>query len=167
MKITRKIEKKMYSKEDFEIIKSTILEEITPYKILLFGSYSKGLQNEDSDIDIAIITELEMERKHKLKTINNLLISLARLGYDADIIIKPQENYSEMAQLNGTLSYTINHQGQEMKNSEFKAVDFMRQVRDKISKDIQDFDYKQIKEYFAKKKQKARIIPSLKVKKHS
>ena len=55
----------------------------------------------------------------------------------------------------------------KMNNKEFKAVDFMRQVRNKISKDIQDFDYKQIKEYFAQKRQESRIIPSLKVHKHS
>ncbi len=53
------------------------------------------------------------------------------------------------------------------KNSEFKAVEFMRQVRNKISKDIQDFDYKQIKEYFAQKRQNGRIIPVLKTHKHS
>jgi len=48
-----------------------------------------------------------------------------------------------------------------MNNKEFKAVDFIRQVRNKISKDIQDFNYKQIKEYFAQKKNN-RIIPILK-----
>jgi len=35
----------------------------------------------------------------------------------------------------------------------------MRQKRDKISKDIADMDYKQIKEYFARKKE--RILPGI------
>ncbi len=52
-------------------------------------------------------------------------------------------------------------------NKEFKAVDFMRQVRNKISRDIQDFDYKQIKEYFAQKRQNVRIVPNVKARKHS
>jgi hypothetical protein len=43
---------------------------------------------------------------------------------------------------------------------EFDAVEFMRQTRDKISKEIADLDFEQIKEYFAKKRQKVRIIPS-------
>ena len=43
---------------------------------------------------------------------------------------------------------------------EFDAVEFMRQARDKISREIADLDFEQIKEYFAKKRQKTRIIPS-------
>ena len=42
---------------------------------------------------------------------------------------------------------------------DFDAVKFMRQKRDKISKDIADMDYKQIKEYFARKKE--RILPGI------
>ncbi len=41
----------------------------------------------------------------------------------------------------------------------FDAVKFMRQTRDEISKDIADMDYKQIKEYFAKKRSKDKIKP--------
>ena len=43
---------------------------------------------------------------------------------------------------------------------DFDAVKFMRQSRDKISKDIADMSYDEIKEYFAKKRQKERILPS-------
>ena len=43
---------------------------------------------------------------------------------------------------------------------EFDAVEFMRQTRDKISQEIADFDFEQIKEYFAKKREKTRVIPS-------
>ncbi len=42
---------------------------------------------------------------------------------------------------------------------DFDAVKFMRQTRDKISKDIADMDYSEIKEYFAKKRRKGRIKP--------
>lgn len=43
---------------------------------------------------------------------------------------------------------------------DFDAVKFMRQTRDKISKDIADMDYKQIKEYFKRKRNIERILPS-------
>jgi hypothetical protein len=36
----------------------------------------------------------------------------------------------------------------------FKAVKFMRDVRDKISDDIKDMDFEQIKRYFEEKKLK-------------
>ncbi|MEX0813767.1 MAG: hypothetical protein WD048_16235 [Chitinophagales bacterium] len=46
-----------------------------------------------------------------------------------------------------------------MKNKEdiikgFKAVDFMRKVRDKISRDIKDMSFEEMKKYFEERKLK-------------
>lgn len=41
----------------------------------------------------------------------------------------------------------------------FDAVGFMRQQRDRISKDIANMTYEQIKQYFAQGKSEERIIP--------
>jgi hypothetical protein len=41
----------------------------------------------------------------------------------------------------------------------FDAVKYMRQTRDKISQDIADMNYEQLKEYFEKRRPKERIIP--------
>ena len=43
---------------------------------------------------------------------------------------------------------------------DFDAVKFMRQNRDRISKDIADMNFTEIKEYFAKKRKRGRILPS-------
>jgi hypothetical protein len=40
---------------------------------------------------------------------------------------------------------------------EFDSVKYMRQERDRISKEISDMTHEQIKEYFAKKRSKDRI----------
>jgi hypothetical protein len=40
---------------------------------------------------------------------------------------------------------------------DFDAVKFMRQERDRISKEIADMTHEQIKEYFAKRRTKERI----------
>jgi hypothetical protein len=45
------------------------------------------------------------------------------------------------------------------KKKEFDAVEFMRKTRDKISREIADLDFEQIKEYFAKRRPKIRIVP--------
>ena len=45
----------MYQNDDINIIKDTILKEINPYQILLFGSYATGKQTEESDIDLMIL----------------------------------------------------------------------------------------------------------------
>ena len=47
----------------------------------------------------------------------------------------------------------------EIKTKDFDAVEFMRQVRDKISNDIADLSKEQIVEYFKKNRPKERIIP--------
>lgn len=44
---------------------------------------------------------------------------------------------------------------------EFDAVKFMRQARDKISKDIADMDYLQIKEYCRKKQEGHSLVKPL------
>ena len=42
----------------------------------------------------------------------------------------------------------------------FDSVGFMRQERDRISKDIANMTFEQIKQYFAQGKSEERIIPS-------
>jgi hypothetical protein len=46
-----------------------------------------------------------------------------------------------------------------MNKKDFDAVKFMRETRDKISKEIADMNFEQIKEYFANKRRKERILP--------
>lgn len=45
-------------------------------------------------------------------------------------------------------------------NKEFDAVGFMRQQRDRISKDIANMTFEQIKQYLAAGRAEERIIPS-------
>ena len=55
------------SKELLDIINNYVIElskEINISKVILFGSYAKGTNNEDSDIDLAIFSDAfyEMDR---------------------------------------------------------------------------------------------------------
>ena len=49
--------------EKLETIKKMILEKIDCEAILLFGSYARGTQNAESDIDIAIKTNQKISKK--------------------------------------------------------------------------------------------------------
>lgn len=49
--------------EKLEIVKKAILEKIDCEVILLFGSYARGTQNAESDIDIAIKSNKEISKK--------------------------------------------------------------------------------------------------------
>ena len=55
-----------------EDIKETILKELECEAIILFGSYARGTQNKESDIDIAIKTKNKIDKK-RLYEISNLL----------------------------------------------------------------------------------------------
>lgn len=60
--------------EKLETIKKIILEEIDCEAIVLFGSYARGTQNKESDIDIAIKTKKEISKKELFIYHNRLLI---------------------------------------------------------------------------------------------
>ena len=49
--------------QKLNIIRKTILEKIECEAIVLFGSYARGTQNNESDIDIAIKPKNEVSKK--------------------------------------------------------------------------------------------------------
>ena len=56
-----------------EIIK--ILNQIKPYKIILFGSYANGIFSEDSDIDLIVVLDSsEIAKNYDEKMKNKLLV---------------------------------------------------------------------------------------------
>ena len=101
----------MYNEKDFEIIKNTILEEITPYQILLFGSFAKGLQNEYSDIDLMVLLKEKISRKEKLNTIFRIENRFLDLDYRIDLILKNLQDFNEYKDYIGTVNYDIAREG--------------------------------------------------------
>jgi len=76
--------------EIIEKIKQKILEVIDCEAIVLFGSYSRGTQNSESDIDIAFKTKAEISKKdifylkQELEEISNKDIDLIDLDNIGD-----------------------------------------------------------------------------------
>ena len=101
----------MYNEKDFEIIKNTILEEITPYQILLFGSYAKGLQNEESDIDLMILLKEKISRKEKLQILFKIENRFLNLDYRIDLLLKNLQDYNEFKDYIGTVNYDVAKEG--------------------------------------------------------
>lgn len=101
----------MYSKKDLQIIQNIILEEVpSAEKLILFGSYARNEANEDSDIDILVLTEDYFNRKRKLNVLANLRWKIAQLGYKSDIIIKSSEDFEDDVN-HPTFSNVINREG--------------------------------------------------------
>jgi predicted nucleotidyltransferase len=81
----------MYTQNDFSQLKDIILKDVpSTTSIILFGSYAKGNAREDSDIDIAILTDREFARGEKLKALAELRWDTSLKGYNVDFILSNQ-----------------------------------------------------------------------------
>ena len=66
---------------DIQLIVKAIKETLNPEKIILFGSYSRGEQTKDSDIDLAVIKK----DKPELGEVANVYTKLRHLGYEWEV----------------------------------------------------------------------------------
>jgi predicted nucleotidyltransferase len=81
------------------------LQHLNVSKVILFGSYAKGTQSKDSDIDLLVVTQddfifesFAQKMEIKLK-IANALNSL-RIHADVDLIVHTKPMYEKFLQLN-------------------------------------------------------------------
>lgn len=88
-----------------EEIKKKLIEKCNPEAIILFGSYARGTQNAESDIDLAIKTDKKMSKldifnlKNELEEIAKKDIDLINLdminsdGFKYEILVNGIEIY--------------------------------------------------------------------------
>lgn len=93
--------------EIIDEIKKVLIEKCKPEAIILFGSYARGTQNNESDIDIAIKTNQKMSKldifnlKNELEEISKKDIDLINLdmlnsdGFKYEILVNGIEIYCE------------------------------------------------------------------------
>jgi predicted nucleotidyltransferase len=92
------------------------LKKASPEKIILFGSYAYGIPNEDSDLDIIVITPDEympvshrerMELHHKY----NLLIRNYRKVISIDMLVYTKLMYKKLQETGSLFTKEINLKG--------------------------------------------------------
>jgi predicted nucleotidyltransferase len=81
------------------------LQDLNISKVILFGSYAKGTQSDDSDIDLLVVTKddfvfesFSQKMKIKLK-IADALYSLRKYN-DIDLIVHTKPMYDKFIELN-------------------------------------------------------------------
>ena len=106
----------MYTTTDLNIIIQIIRRIITNniVEIILFGSYAKGTPDNESDIDIAVITDKKLQRNEKLSLLNTLLWETAQHGYNMDFIFKLSNDYEKDKKFSSTLSKKIFETGKSL-----------------------------------------------------
>jgi predicted nucleotidyltransferase len=92
------------SKNDIIAQINLLLQPLNISRVILFGSYAKGTQSDDSDIDLLVVTNdnfvfesFSQKMEIKLK-ISNALIPLRKYA-DIDLIVHTKPMYEKFIQL--------------------------------------------------------------------
>jgi predicted nucleotidyltransferase len=98
---------------DLSIIKqlvALITSKISPVQIILFGSYARGDNGKNSDIDILIVMKnLENERKITGLLYKELLKN--DVSIPVDLLAIDYDKYNKIKNKNGYIYKTINQEG--------------------------------------------------------
>ena len=92
------------------------LKPSNPYKIILFGSYAKGNQNDNSDIDLMVIlddhhvSKTYEERLNKKIFIRNLVLEINR-KIPLDILVYSKEELNQIKEYGNYLIDEIEKTG--------------------------------------------------------
>ena len=97
-------------------ILSEITDGLKPYgieKIILFGSYAKGIPNKYSDIDLLVIKNIpENEtRDFRIKLKKALWIKLGKLSYSLDILVDNEQRIQKRIEMGDLFYKEIYSQG--------------------------------------------------------
>jgi len=104
---------------DIEELKPQIIERLMPLKpdkIILFGSYAYGTPNEESDIDLYVVTNDNLIPQSFQENFNIKIKYLKALNdftdkYATDIIIHTRQMHAKFLKLNSSFSRKINNDG--------------------------------------------------------
>jgi uncharacterized protein len=94
--------------DKIEKIKNTIVEAGSPSKIILFGSYARGNPTNDSDIDLVVIWDTDLN-------VHERNVYLRRLyphrDFPLDVFAFPLHDYEDYKDMPGTMLYEATHFG--------------------------------------------------------
>ncbi len=75
-----------------------IVEEINPKKIFLIGSYAANKQTKNSDVDLIVVVENDLNKKERRNKICdlNLLSAIPDLMFPKDLFLYSEKEYESL-----------------------------------------------------------------------
>ncbi|PWH11965.1 MAG: nucleotidyltransferase domain-containing protein [Anaerolineae bacterium] len=71
-----------------------LVQELKPYKIILFGSYAYGNPTPDSDVDLLVVWDTDLPPRQRVQVVSRLLYPRS---FPVDILVKtPEELQQEL-----------------------------------------------------------------------
>lgn len=78
-------------------------------QVIIFGSYANGTRDNESDIDICIITNEDKRKLDLLRSIRELLYPF--ITQPVDLLVYKNDEFEERSILRNTLEYKIKKEG--------------------------------------------------------
>ncbi|MBU0700663.1 nucleotidyltransferase domain-containing protein [bacterium] len=88
-----------------------IIDSVRPIKIILFGSFARGNQTEESDIDILVI---EDEIRYRRKEMVKIRRALRDMRIPVDIIVASKRQIEEYGLIYGTVLFHAMQEGKTL-----------------------------------------------------
>ncbi|MBF0230078.1 MAG: nucleotidyltransferase domain-containing protein [Desulfamplus sp.] len=110
---------------NIETVKQQIVERLTPLEpeiIILFGSYAWGTPNDDSDLDIYVVTKDNFipknynEKKSIILKVSKAIRDLQK-HIPIDIITHTKKMHEQFVEMNSLFSQTIMQKGIRLKGN--------------------------------------------------
>ena len=97
-------------KDDLKKVEKEISKKIPNSKVILFGSYARGEEKEDSDVDLCIIVpEIEGRRLDMKVELRGIIKE--SIETSLDLILYTHDEFEKYTRLKSTLHYQIKKDG--------------------------------------------------------
>jgi predicted nucleotidyltransferase len=97
--------------KSIESLVQNIVETVHPLKIILFGSYARGTENQESDIDVLVVMP---EGVHCRRTAQLLYRQIKRIGIPFDILVTTPSTLEKHKDNIGLIYRAILKEGREI-----------------------------------------------------
>jgi predicted nucleotidyltransferase len=97
--------------KSIESLVKNIVETVHPIKIILFGSYARGTENQESDIDALVVMP---EGAHCRRTAQLLYRQIKRIGIPFDILVTTPSTLEKHKDNIGLIYRAILKEGSEI-----------------------------------------------------
>ena len=92
-----------------ERIVASIRRVVDAVAVYIFGSFARGDQKSDSDIDIYVVTPDAAENRHK--TVVKIGVELFGLGRPRDVLVESPEGFARKAAVLGSVESDVQKEG--------------------------------------------------------
>ena len=98
----------MISKQKMKKVVDLLLQASHPKKIILFGSYARGNERPDSDLDLLVVEKKTENRAAEMVRLRRVLSPLRIL---VDLIVVGEAAFEEWSDTPGNLMYEVSSEG--------------------------------------------------------